>query len=242
MAGSSSGDFRVVDKDLGYKKLSKTLAEVGKTSSKAGILSDASKDVKMKAATNQFGDADAGIPPRPFLTQAWDNGGVDEYATLLMSSLDEYLETGDLSAVERGFLVTASIAAQDIEDSIRGGDFVENAPQTVALKGDNDPLIDTGELLGSIDFTVSEQKEPFKPADTEASIARSVLGPSSSSGSRRPKRPRKVGFRRKFGGGLSSLAKSPGYQGRGIRKRADRRPNAAEGVASRGTRRRGLRF
>lgn len=245
MAGPGSKHSRLIDIDLGYDALSKTLAEVGKTSSKAGLIrGSASNEVIEYGAKNQFGDpstSGAPRPARPWLTQAWDAGGEEEYATLIVGSLEEYLETGDLSAVERGFLIAASVAEQDMRDSIKKGDFEPLAARTIAEKGNDIILIHSGELLRSIDSTVQEQKGPFKPADTQKSAAKVLLKPKRRTGAGTRKRGRKVGFRRRVGA-LGALAKSPGYEGRGIRKAPERRNKAAAGVASKGVRRRGLRF
>lgn len=47
-------------------------------------------------------------------------------------------------------------AQGEIKKKFRDNDWVENAPLTVALKGSSTPLIDTGQLIGSITWEVKK--------------------------------------------------------------------------------------
>lgn len=230
-------DIRVIDKDMGYEALSKTLADLGTHESKAGLIrGKAPQEVIEYGAKNHFGTQR--IPARPWATQKWDAGNHETYGDEILEWIDAYLDDGDVSKVKKGFERAAAMAAQDQREAIKGGKFASNDESTIALKGNNRPLIESGTLLKTIDASAEVSDEPFKPADDYTSVARVFL---AQGGGRSKKRKRRVSLRRKISG-LSALAKSPGYEGRGIRKSPAKRGKAAAGVASRGTRRRGLRF
>jgi len=67
------------------------------------------------------------------------------------------LETAIPNAVNRSIYETAHFTASDMEKNIRDGDFTPNAPYTIALKGSDEPLIDTGAMINSI--KVRERKK-----------------------------------------------------------------------------------
>ncbi len=228
---------RLIDKDMGYKALSESLKEVGKHSSKAGLLKGTDREVLERAAKNHFGTDR--IPARPWVTHAWDAGGVDNYADVILTALEDYVDNADVSAIKRGFGTAAAIAAHDQRDSILSRQFKPNAPFTLAHKKGDIPLIDSGEMFRAISFEVTVSDKPFKPADSPEDVARSIRRLITGGGpSRSKKRKRKVGFRSKAARGLLALAKDIGFEGKGIRKSPGRR--RTKGIASRGVRRKGL--
>lgn len=226
-----ANENKLIDIDMGYARLSKTLADLKPIYTKIGYPEgEVDRSVVEKAVWNHFG-VPPRVPPRPFMTIAFDRD-VDEYAALLLSSVDEYLETGDVSALVRGFDVTGAIAAQGIRETIIKFTDPPNAPLTIALKGRDDPLVDTGEMRDEVTHVTVEAKTAFKPADTAVPAAKAFI--SARRGKSRGRGRGGISIRNVRS--LTSLAKSPGYSGRGIRKSPGRR-KAAKGVASRGVRR-----
>jgi len=53
-------------------------------------------------------------------------------------------------AVDRSIYESVHSTASDMRNNIKDGDFTPNAPYTVALKGRDEPLVDTGDMLSSI--------------------------------------------------------------------------------------------
>ena len=105
------------------------------------------KPVAMIAAFNEYGTRT--IPARPFFrnmiaakSKEWPEG----IATQLR--LTHY--NVDLTLQRTG----AAIRGQ-LQQSIRDTNTPPNAPSTIAKKGFNKPLIDTGHMLNSVDYEVN---------------------------------------------------------------------------------------
>lgn len=100
------------------------------------------------AAINEFGAPEAGIPSRPFFSgmiaeKSPDWG--DKFAKLL--DLSDYDTNRALKRMGDG------IAGQ-LRQSIVDTKEPPNAPSTIAKKGFDKPLIDTGHMLASVDKEV----------------------------------------------------------------------------------------
>lgn len=232
-------DADLKDIDLGYANMVRALYNVGAVSSVAGLVRGKTpNEVIEYGAKNHFGSAEEGIPARPFLTQTWDNGGEELYAEFLVSTLFDWTneKSPKKEDVEVIFGEVAQLAQLGIQEAIRLGNFEPVSEQTEEEKGSSRPLVDTGRLLASIEWKTQVAKKNFKTEFGSADAVKLLTRPGRASGTR--KRKRKTSLRRKASG-LGSLAKDIGYTGKGIRKRAERRPNAASGVTSRGVRRRG---
>lgn len=228
-------DAEFLDIDMGYDLLADALKRTGTATSVAGLVRGKTpKDVIEYGAQNYFGDAAAGIPARPFLTQAWDAGAEREYGMILEASLEQWVLRPGSETIEDIFEQVAIIAAGDIMDEIRAGKFAPNSSQTLATKSSKKPLVDSGRLLDNIEWDTKVSSKVYRPDPDQNTIRKLVVKPRKS---KSRKRKRKVGF--KVRGSIASLAKSPGYEGKGIRARAERRTNAASGVSSRGVRRKG---
>lgn len=98
-----------------------------------------------------FGGAAAPIPPRSFL-----RGGMAEFARQDVPFVRDAVE----GAVEGryGFAqakLRIAIKAKDrVQREITDGDFAANSPATVALKGSDKPLIDSGKMRQAVDAVV----------------------------------------------------------------------------------------
>lgn len=68
---------------------------------------------------------------------------------MLQAALDDAMET------------EAVVTVGEVKKRIITGPFVPNAPTTIAKKGSDKPLIDTGQLLDAIDYKMHKpgQKE-----------------------------------------------------------------------------------
>lgn len=219
----------VIDKDTGWKALYKLTRIWGYTFTDAGVLESAGRSVVYKAAINEFGGEQEGvrIPARPFMSWAFDQHkrlyevGIE----LALDSLFRTLKQSDapqaIEALENDMEELGAEAMDHIKWSIKHGPWVPNAPLTIQKKGSDIPLIDTGELYGSIEFRVLSPK--VMRAEAKAR--------SSASIGRPPSMKKKLGALGRLGRGTQL------YEGQGTRNRAERRPNAATGTASKGVRR-----
>jgi hypothetical protein len=88
------------------------------------------------------------IPPRPFMqnTATKQKG---KWAKLLV----ETSKQNGLD-IENSLNIVGLQAKADIRETIEEGDFTPNSDKTIAIKGKDTPLIDTGEMANSIDSEV----------------------------------------------------------------------------------------
>jgi hypothetical protein len=143
----------------GGSKLDSALTEIAAKISrpatlKVGFLSGASypdgTSVALVAAVQEFGAPSRGIPSRPFfrnMIAAKSPGWPAAVAVNLKA------KNYDVDATLR--IVGTGIKEQ-LQDSIRTFEGAPLAPATVAAKGFDKALIDTGTMLNSVDFTVDE--------------------------------------------------------------------------------------
>lgn len=163
----ATGRDRVVDRDKGYKRIRDNLRKLDKASTGdgpgvfVGVRSDAGDDedgtpLTAIAAVNEFGSADGHVPERSFLRSTVD-ANREAYVALLGKALDRaYSGGGSPKATLKRLLGRLGAkAAGDVQKTITKLDSPPNAPATVAKKGSDNPLIDTGRLRQSIDWKVT---------------------------------------------------------------------------------------
>ena len=104
------------------------------------------------AAQNEFGTSD--IPARPFMRQSWKNN--DKAIKQVVKNV--------IAAVEQGQNISGLLNQVGVygvglvQDEIREGNFVPNAPATIKMKGSDRPLIDTGHMRQSVHYVIRERK------------------------------------------------------------------------------------
>ena len=108
-------------------------------------------DLVSIAIWNHYGTRGGGwggpIPARPFILQAIQNNR-KKYIDALKTSASK-LVRGE-TTLETVMSKLGSLAADDVKMEISSGNFVPNSPVTIALKGSDRPLVDTGRLRNSI--------------------------------------------------------------------------------------------
>lgn len=141
----------------GGDKLWQQLAEVDRRMSGAeaveiGFLASArypdGTSVAMVAAINEYGAPSRGIPPRPF------------FRNMVQKNQDHWQQ--DLIDLLRANGYSARVAFEkmglelkaELQESINDFTSPGNAPSTIARKGFDKPLIDTGFMRDSVDFRV----------------------------------------------------------------------------------------
>ena len=95
------------------------------------------------------------IPSRPFLRQTIDNneGQIKNFCQAQAAqipkggSAEECLK--QIGVYMKGL----------VQQTIRDGDFVPNAPSTIRRKGSNRPLIDTGQLRQSVNYHIRPKRK-----------------------------------------------------------------------------------
>lgn len=104
--------------------------------------------VAQVAFWNEYGTSRS--PARPFFRTmiANESGG---WADLVANAARYYGYDGSKALAAVGERIR-----DQLQESIRGWQDPSNAPYTVEKKGFNKPLIDTGHMLNSVDYTVGE--------------------------------------------------------------------------------------
>jgi hypothetical protein len=111
------------------------------------------------AAVNNFGSADGKIPPRPVLQPAIEKGA-PQYQRLAELMIPKVL-TGEMSMrillEQMGQLAEGHIKQEitDLRDP-------PNAESTIAKKGSDNPLIDTGAFRQSIRYVIDDGTEAIE--------------------------------------------------------------------------------
>lgn len=109
--------------------------------------------VPVVAAANEFGDPSHNRPPRPFfrtmLAQKSPGWGVKFGKILKATGYDLDQSMGLMGEMIKG----------ELQQSIRDFTTPELADSTVAAKGFSKPLIDTGNMLNSVDYDIKDNQQ-----------------------------------------------------------------------------------
>ena len=152
-------DNEVIDKDLGWNDLLKSLARLESDSDKGvtvGVHGKEGSDEVIKAASNEFGTET--IPERSFLRST-----MVEHEADIVKGLESAV-SGALDnkrSFEHGLGVLGEQAVGWVKRKIIDITQPPNAPSTIAGKirrsgKEGTPLIDTGRMLQSIDWEIDE--------------------------------------------------------------------------------------
>ena len=99
------------------------------------------------AAFNEYGHGET--PPRPFMKNAADDFESEP------NVIRDAIERGVVRDGDRAAGLLAVQLTNKIKEQISRGSFDANAQSTVAKKGSSRPLVDTGKMLGGVDFVES---------------------------------------------------------------------------------------
>lgn len=140
--------------DHGFKKLEKQLNKLRKMNVKAGILSDAGSHESGKtlaeiAAYNEFGTDR--IPERPAHRDTFEKTR-PKFKTNLAKSVDMVIE-GKATPEQVLNRIGAWYVGQ-LKKGVIAWDDPPNAPSTIRQKGSDNPLIDTGRTVNSINYEI----------------------------------------------------------------------------------------
>lgn len=142
----------VVVKDMGLNRIAQELQILGTGLANIGFQSPTNDDVIARATFNEFGTSNA--PARPALRSAVDANMVEIAAGTglqVIRLLDGETDAeGALQGMGNGM---KALIERRIDQSPSWA--VPNAPLTIALKGGDHPLIDTGEMRESVTVIVS---------------------------------------------------------------------------------------
>jgi hypothetical protein len=145
---------KVIDKDMGWKRIKLDMTKLNNRSVKVGFMGDATNNgvaIVDYATWNEFGTAR--IPARPFMARtAQENTAITiKFASFLVGKVID----GKLS-VEFALKNLGEFYQKKIQMTIRNAkEWADpNAPSTIAKKGSSSPLIDQGRMVQSVRYEV----------------------------------------------------------------------------------------
>lgn len=137
------------------KAFKKALKELGQLEVRVGyqegaIYPDGTPVIQV-ALWNELGTVNA--PPRPFIRQTADNNEA-KFQSRMRSAANQLANgaTADKVLNELGVFAKGLL-----QKEIKNGEFEPNAPATVARKGSDRPLIDTGLLRQSANYVIKKK-------------------------------------------------------------------------------------
>ena len=123
---------------------------------KIGLFGEGSSpknNLAARGAVHHFGAPKAGIPSRPFMSQAFDNG--DQKLKKFITTQYKGVIDGKISAKtmmdDIGIFHT-----NQIQDTIRNGNFVALKEETKRRKGSSKPLIDKAIMINSVKHVIKK--------------------------------------------------------------------------------------
>lgn len=137
-----------VSKD-GFARVRKALQDAGSRGLKVGVLGDQGSDLVMVATYNEFGTES--IPERSFVRSTLAENR-PKYQKAMQRGLEAIID--GRATVDTVLNLIGLEAVADIQKKITDIRTPPNAPVTIAQKGSDNPLIDTGRLRQSVTFSV----------------------------------------------------------------------------------------
>jgi hypothetical protein len=146
------------DSDPGFSKLFATIKKIKSqpTATEIGIFAEKGSELVIYASTNEFGTDRAGaghniiIPERSFMRSTYEDCKRDIIKKI--ESIKIRLFTGNFDA-RQFFTEMGAWFKGKVQEKIAQGDFVPNAPSTLAAKAPKThPLINRGRMRQSIAF------------------------------------------------------------------------------------------
>lgn len=133
--------IKIDDKDI-YKELKKQNAKI-EVGFFEGEKYPNGKSVAEVAAFNEFGGGK--VPPRPFMRTC-----VERRKNIWKKLVRDELAKNEDARVTLALLGNRMV--EDLKDYIKIWTYPPNAPSTIAKKGFNDPLVETGRMMNSVDW------------------------------------------------------------------------------------------
>lgn len=151
--------------DRGWNRIRATAQELerGTSAVRVGLIEGKGGDATREdgltnaaiGATHEYGSSDRRVPMRPWLFAAVEKHRED-YAKLFRVFAAQVLE-GKMSSVRMLNLIGAKATA-DVKNYVTQGSPIPppNAPSTVARKGSDRTLIDTGRMIGAVTWALED--------------------------------------------------------------------------------------
>lgn len=148
--------FSIRDSDFGLKAISDQFKQQKKDYAAVGVFGSRAAEVDADGATNldkafynEYGTEN--IPARPFIRQTFEKsqGKLRSLANTLLGKI----AVGEITK-KQALDIMGDRFASMIRQAIENSEFEPNAPGTIAKKGSDKPLVDTGAMQRSISHEV----------------------------------------------------------------------------------------
>lgn len=140
--------------DRGWDRIISQLREAGHSYTKVGLPEGGKTsgrhqmpELVVVGVTNEFGSPELKIPERPFMRETADNNQ-ERISILQLRALKSVVD--GFKTVRQALYGIGEEVKEMIVDKIRSGPWIKNAPRTIKKKGRDEPLIDTGQMINSI--------------------------------------------------------------------------------------------
>lgn len=145
------------DKDMGLKRIIKDVKLLNGSGVKVGIMgNDTINNISVVdyAMYNEFGTSR--IPARPFMSTTYDRNldDVSRYLDYLANQVIDGKMTVMAILNQLGLYYTNKVK-MTIRDAKNWA--VPNAASTIAMKGSSSPLIDTGRMVGAVNYEIQKK-------------------------------------------------------------------------------------
>lgn len=122
---------------------------------KPNVSTSKTNTVAQIAFMNEFGSADGRIPERSFMRSAMDENKPE--LTKFIKKISGDVVDGKFGP-KKGLGLISQKVVNFIKAKIKSGPFKENAPYTLAMKKSSKPLIDTAQMLNSLEWEIRNSK------------------------------------------------------------------------------------
>ena len=153
---------KVIDKDRGWREFARSVLESGQLTARVGFVGEKAQETTERGLTmaelgmiHEFGTRDGHVPERSFLRATLDKNG--------RKYLDLFGKLIALRIGRRGFSLADTLekvalrAENDVFNYIVHDRIPPpNAPSTIARKGKDHPLFDTGQMARAVSHEVVE--------------------------------------------------------------------------------------
>lgn len=156
MAGLLSLAASIEDDDDDMERVLRDVEESEFNAVDIGVLSDEDELLRIYASANEFGTRDGHIPERSFIRRAIDDNGalIDQRAEQVWAQIIDGRIT-----MNQGLSLMGEFIQRLVTQMITAVRQPPNAESTIARKGSDNPLIDTGRMRQSIRWQLANSSD-----------------------------------------------------------------------------------
>ena len=133
--------------DKGWNQYLANLKKVNGSKVEVGLFAKVGQEVVQRAVQNEFGTRS--IPARSFMRSTFN-----ENVKKVVGRFENILKNANKTNIDRQLNLIGLEQTNKIKEKITNIKYPVNSPSTIARKGSDNPLIDTGEMRSKINWEV----------------------------------------------------------------------------------------